>query len=48
MPEIKTTSFRNIKFTRDTVVDYQTGNPLINCIFKQFDINGDAKFDDEE
>lgn len=48
MTTIETASFRNIKFTRDTVVDYQTGNPLINCIFKQFDTNGDAKFDDEE
>lgn len=45
-PEI--TNFREIKFTRNTKVDYQAGNPLINCIFRQFDTNGDEKFNDEE
>lgn len=48
MAEIEVTNFREIKFTRDTKVDYKSGNPIINCIFRQFDANGDEKFDDEE
>lgn len=48
MNEIQTTDFRKIVFKRDTKVDYKNGNPIINCIFRQFDTDGNASFSDEE
>ena len=34
---ISITNYFDIKFTRDTKVDYQKGDAVINTIFKKFD-----------
>ena len=48
MAEIEVTNFREIKFTRDTKVDYKSGNPIINTIFQRFDTDKSGDFDDAE
>lgn len=48
MPEIKPTNYRDIKFTRDTKVDYAKGNAIINSVFKQYDKDLSGDFNDEE
>ncbi len=42
------TGISNIKFTRDTKVDYQKGNLLINILFRKFDTDGSGDFNDIE
>ncbi len=44
----KTENIKNVQFVRDTKVDYKNGDPLINCIFKQFDKDLSGDFNDEE
>lgn len=48
MAEIQLTNIRDIKFTRDTKVDYKSGNPIINTIFQRFDTDNSGDFDDAE
>lgn len=45
---INEVNFRNIRFTRDTKVDYQKGNPVINTVFAEFDKDHNGVFSDEE
>ena len=48
MTEITATNWRDIKFTRDTVVNYKDGNAVINCIFRQYDTDENGNFNDVE
>lgn len=48
MTEISATNYRDIKFTRDTKVDYNKGDAVVNTIFKKFDTNMDGEFNNEE
>lgn len=48
MAEINATNYHDIKFTRDTKVDYQKGDAVINTVFKKFDTNLDGEFNDVE
>ena len=36
MTQVQTSDYHEIKFTRDTKVDYAKGNVVINTIFKQY------------
>lgn len=45
---INEVNFRDIKFDRNTKVDYGKGNPIINTIFAQFDKDHNGVFNDEE
>ena len=45
---ISKTNYFDIKFTRDTKVDYQKGNAVINTIFKKFDKDLSGDFNNEE
>ena len=40
--------FHEIKFNRDTKIDYKNGNPLEISLFKQFDTDLSGDFDDTE
>ena len=48
MTQIQATNLQEIKFTRDTKVDYGKGNVVINTIFKQFDKDLTGDFNNEE
>lgn len=48
MTEISPTNYRDIKFTRDTKVDYQKGNAIINTIFKKYDKDLSGDLNNEE
>ena len=40
--------YSNLKFTRDTKVDYKSGDTTINTVFKIWDTDGSGDFNDEE
>lgn len=44
----KPEKINNVQFSRDTKVDYEKGDPFINCIFKQYDKDLSGDFNDEE
>ena len=48
MDEIKPIDFRNIKFQRDTKVDYENGDAVINSVFRLYDTDHSGDFDDNE
>lgn len=48
MTEINFTHYKEIKFTRDTKVNYKAGNVVINTIFKQYDKDLSGDFSNEE
>jgi len=41
-------NFRDIKFDRNTRVDYEKGNPIINTVFAEFDKDHNGVFNNEE
>lgn len=45
---INEVDFRTVRFDRNTKVDYEKGNPIINTVFAQFDKDGNGVFNDEE
>lgn len=45
---INEVNFRSVKFDRNTKVDYEKGNPVINTVFAQFDKDHNGVFSDEE
>lgn len=48
MTQIQASDLQEIKFTRDTKVDYGKGNVVINTIFKQYDKDLSGDFNNEE
>lgn len=46
--DINEVNFRDIKFSRNTKIDYEKGNPIINTVFAQFDKDHNGEFSDEE
>ena len=48
MTQIQAVNLQEIKFTRDTKVDYGKGNVVINTIFKQYDKDLSGDFNNEE
>ena len=48
MTQIQAANLQEIKFTRDTKVDYDKGNVVINTIFKQYDKDLSGDFNNEE
>lgn len=48
MTQIQAANLQEIKFTRDTKVDYGDGNVKINTIFRQYDKDMSGDFNDEE
>ena len=41
-------NFREIRFNRNTKVNYKDGNPIINTIFQKYDKDNSGDFSDEE
>ncbi len=41
-------NFREIRFSRDTKVNYKDGNPVINTVFSKYDKDNSGDFDEEE
>lgn len=48
MTQVQPSNYHEIKFTRDTKVDYSKGNVVINTIFKQYDKDLSGDFNNEE
>lgn len=48
MDNIKPIDFRDIKFERDTKVDYENGDAVVNSVFRLYDIDHSGDFNDSE
>ncbi|MCQ2743852.1 MAG: hypothetical protein MJ230_03530 [bacterium] len=48
MIQVNTSDYHEIKFTRDTKVDYKNGDIITNTIFKKYDKDLSGDFNDEE
>lgn len=48
MDEIRPINFKDIKFTRDTKVDYENGDVVVNSVFSLYDKDHSGDFDDNE